>query len=47
MRKENRLKKTSNNVVENTMRRFLKLEANDSHALLEEMGLHNDSLNFK
>ena len=38
MRKETRLKKTFNNAVENTIKRFSKLEANDRYALLEEMG---------
>ena len=38
MRKETPLKKTFNNAVENTIKRFSKLEANDRYALLEEMG---------
>ena len=38
MRKETRLIKTFNNAVENTIKRFSKLEANDRYALLEEMG---------
>ena len=38
MSKETRLKKTFNNAVENTIKRFSKLEANDRYALLEEMG---------
>ena len=38
MRKETRLKKTFNNAVENTIKRFSKLEANDRYALVEEMG---------
>ena len=38
MRKETCLKKTFNNAVENTIKRFSKLEANDRYALLEEMG---------
>ena len=38
IRKETRLKKTFNNAVENTIKRFSKLEANDRYALLEEMG---------
>ena len=37
MRKETRLKKTFNNAVENTIKRFSKLEANDRYALLEEI----------
>ena len=38
MRKENHLKKTFNNAVENTIKRFSELEANDRYALLEDMG---------
>ena len=38
MRTETHLKKTFNNAVENTIKRFSKLEANDRYALLEEMG---------
>ena len=38
MRKETRLKKTFNNAVERTIKRFSKLEANDRYALLEEKG---------
>ena len=38
MRKETRLKKTFNNAVKNTIKRFSKFEANDRYALLEEMG---------
>ena len=38
MSKETRLKKTFNNAVENTIKRFSKLEANDRYALSEEMG---------
>ena len=39
MRKETRLKKTFNNAVENTIKRFSTLEANDNYVLLQEMGL--------
>ena len=38
MRKETHHKKTFNNSVEDTIKRFSKLEANDRHALLEGMG---------
>ena len=38
MRKEILLKKTFNNAVENTIKRFSKLEANDRYALLAGMG---------
>ena len=38
MRKGTHLKKTFNNAVENIIKRFSKLEANNRYALLEEMG---------
>ena len=38
MRKETRLKEKFNNAVENTLKRFSKLETNDRYALLEEIG---------
>ena len=38
MRKETRLKKTFNNAVENTIKRFSNFEENDRYELLEAIG---------